>query len=840
MRRVLFRILPAVFLALAANAHATNYSGWHWYRPFDPVWLNEAPTDGKYLTTNNGAHSVAMHNYNDGAHKHRLLVAANLVEQASYNNRVYEFLDIWDAQGQEVTPWYDDENSRPMSACITAGPNSKHVAWVQSQSPYRACCASQTLQTRSSDWDYFGYLNDPDDYASMEDIAIATQTWGYDWVYVAHRDDDGTDKLYCSRSSNGGENWEASGTIRSGHEPVHPSLGVGGPGVVYCAFQHDDDEMDDCDIYFRSSTNYGATWSVNETDLTPDWANDELPCLAASGSMVFVCWTDYDGNIVYRWSSDGGSSWTPDPTSNPPADPAIAWPKVTYPTVIVADQVNAVLIPGGTWGSKPYWHLLLAAKGCVGTGPELTYTALKRGALTTDGVVTWDPVLGMSPWCLVGDFPGYCPSVCGEADGYDTLAACVWSDPGRNIYVAKGRWANWHDYQDPPGQADNVGRRLFLDPDGSLLYAAGRSPYAVWGPVLGGYTVPMLADCGFRPALAVDGDGAGWLAYTRDDTVWCILGEDGYKAVFAGSGSAIPGQPSIVCYPGQAGGVYVGNVVFAVYDTAGGASRIMYARVDTGAVVLDTIESVANLKDSLPCINVYKTDSLLVTWQHGDSTLGSMLCDYGPGTAGQVPAWTSPSLVSANSYHAMSAFDEGGSVLNCIWTRNNGSNYAIQRATCDLASAAFGSWTPMATPGDTGSAEKANPVFAGLGVSCWQEKAATGEWIIKGYVRGEEETFVANDTDAYHPHAVAESSAVSPSIDQIRVHLLYTAGVTFEVDSGVFDTGDVRFVTCSLNVSHAGSDATKYNNGTKLLRKADSDSLLAVYADLDNAVMWGC
>ena len=32
----------------------------------------------------------------------------------------------------------------------------------------------------------------------------------------------------------------------------------------------------------------------------------------------------------------------------------------------------------------------------------------------------------------------------------------------------------------------------------------------------------------------------------------------------------------------------------------------------------------------------------------------------------------------------------------------------------------------------------------------------SGKWVIKGFVRGTETTLVANDTDAYHPHAVAQ------------------------------------------------------------------------------------
>ena len=281
----------------------------------------------------------------------------------------------------------------------------------------------------------------------------------------------------------------------------------------------------------------------------------------------------------------------------------------------------------------------------------------------------------------------------------------------------------------------------------------------------------------------------------------------------------------------------VANVVFAVYDTAGGTSKIMYCRVDTGQVVQDTIESVNNLRDSLPSISVYATDTLLVTFQHGDSVLSVMLADYGPGTAGQVPAWSSPSLVTANGYHSMNVM-ENGSVLNCVWTQKSGNYYSIQRATNDLASAMFGSWTGMATPGSSTTLETGNSAYAGVGVSVYQQKDANGKWTIKGFVRGEETTLVANDTDAYHPHAVAESSAVSPSTDRIALHLLYDAGVTFEVDSGVTDTGEVRYSQLNFDVSHAGSDATRANNGCKLVRKNGSDSLYAVYSDADGAVAY--
>jgi hypothetical protein len=304
--------------------------------------------------------------------------------------------------------------------------------------------------------------------------------------------------------------------------------------------------------------------------------------------------------------------------------------------------------------------------------------------------------------------------------------------------------------------------------------------------------------------------------------------------VFGGSSSAVPGQPSIVCYPTQ-GGVTAGNVVFAVYDTAGGAAKIMYARVSADEVILDTIESVNTLRDSLPSVNVYLSDSLVVTYQHGDSILSRLLANYGPLTEGQPPAWSSANLVTASGYHPSSVM-ENGSVVNCCWTRQSGG-YSIQRATNDLGGGMFGSWVAMTPPSATSNVDKGNPVYAGVGASVWQQ-LVSGKWVIKGYVRGAETTLVANDTDAYHPHAVAESSASSPSVDRIRLHLLYTAGVTFEVDSAVFDTGQIRYSTFDFDVSNAGPDATRANNGSKLLRKEAGDSLYAAYQDADGTVMY--
>jgi hypothetical protein len=149
----------------------------------------------------------------------------------------------------------------------------------------------------------------------------------------------------------------------------------------------------------------------------------------------------------------------------------------------------------------------------------------------------------------------------------------------------------------------------------------------------------------------------------------------------------------------------------------------------------------------------------------------------------------------------------------------------------------FSGWTAQTDPSSDAAVEKSSGVYAGCGVTAWVEEA-DGLRVIKGRVRGEEMTFVSDTVDVYDPHAIAESSATSPSIDQLRTYLLYTAGVRFDIEPGVVDTGETRFFACSLNVSHAGSDATKSNTGVKLVRKPGNDSLFCVFTDVDGAVWY--
>jgi len=120
-------------------------------------------------------------------------------------------------------------------------------------------------------------------------------------------------------------------------------------------------------------------------------------------------------------------------------------------------------------------------------------------------------------------------------------------------------------------------------------------------------------------------------------------------------------------------------------------------------------------------------------------------------------------------------------------------------------------------------------------VVVWQERASMTEPSnIRAQVWGDTVTLVSTDSNSYHPHAVAEMASPGPSIQQIRVALLWVEEVIEDGDT----FGELRFKVDSLNVSKAGPCATAPNNGCKLLRKRDDDSLFAVYRDAGWSLMY--
>ena len=121
----------------------------------------------------------------------------------------------------------------------------------------------------------------------------------------------GSDEVYFRKSTDGGVIWSASQKVTwtSGNS-ASPALGVDFFGHLHLAWV--DDTPGDIEVYYRKSTNGGASWAATRR-LT--WASgySDTPALAVDSSgNPYVVWEDDASGkeeIYYRKSMDGGTTW---------------------------------------------------------------------------------------------------------------------------------------------------------------------------------------------------------------------------------------------------------------------------------------------------------------------------------------------------------------------------------------------------------------------------------------------------------------------------------------------------------------------------------------------------
>jgi hypothetical protein len=140
-------------------------------------------------------------------------------------------------------------------------------------------------------------------------------------VYLNHTPRD----IFFTRSLDGGVNWSAPVNISDNPgESVRPTIALAPEGKIYVAWGDNTDAPDGpYDVFLRSSTDGGVTWSPLIKVTSAVTSSDRLPSIAVdSNGTLYVAWTkkkrkkENGTTITHReaflkYSLDGGETWSP-------------------------------------------------------------------------------------------------------------------------------------------------------------------------------------------------------------------------------------------------------------------------------------------------------------------------------------------------------------------------------------------------------------------------------------------------------------------------------------------------------------------------------------------------
>jgi len=175
--------------------------------------------------------------------------------------------------------------------------------------------------------------------------AIAIDSSGYLHV-VWHNFASGDAEIYYKKSTNGGASWSANQRLTwTANGSYDPDIAVASSGRVHVVWH--DYTSGNYEIYYRGSTDGGTSWLPSQR-LTWTPVMSKSPTIAVDGvDRIHVVWDDSaPGNpdVYYRRSVTGGASWTPTQrltrTSGNSFFPAIACSPAGHLHVVWSDDTS--------------------------------------------------------------------------------------------------------------------------------------------------------------------------------------------------------------------------------------------------------------------------------------------------------------------------------------------------------------------------------------------------------------------------------------------------------------------------------------------------------------------
>jgi BNR repeat protein len=120
----------------------------------------------------------------------------------------------------------------------------------------------------------------------------------------------GNYEIFFRRSVDDGATWQATKNLSNNPGPsANPEIAVYGSNVYVVWLQQNADNTLS-DIFFRRSTDNGATWKPFVKLTSIGNVGGSTPQVINSGS-IYVVWDQQNGEIYFRRSTDNGATWKP-------------------------------------------------------------------------------------------------------------------------------------------------------------------------------------------------------------------------------------------------------------------------------------------------------------------------------------------------------------------------------------------------------------------------------------------------------------------------------------------------------------------------------------------------
>ena len=139
-------------------------------------------------------------------------------------------------------------------------------------------------------------------------------------IYVVWRDNsEGTEQIYFKRSTDGGASFETglseqltlSNNTAKSQDAIEPQV-ASDKSNVYAVWSQGDFDSNLTDIFFKKSTDGGASFGDTINLSNSFNIHSTLPSLTLLKENVYTAWTEgplNDGEVYYRRSTDGGASF---------------------------------------------------------------------------------------------------------------------------------------------------------------------------------------------------------------------------------------------------------------------------------------------------------------------------------------------------------------------------------------------------------------------------------------------------------------------------------------------------------------------------------------------------